>query len=247
MWQTVCAKPATCNDIKGLHKPSRSSRLVSPILNLNHNLVEIHKMAHSLPPLPYPYNALEPYISEEIMTLHHTKHHQTYVNALNAAEKSYASAGTPKERIALQAALKFNGGGHINHSLFWKNLAPSAAANKGTGGTLKDGALKKAINETYGSLDNLQKEFNTATAGIQGSGWGWLGLDPKTKRLEIVTTANQDPLLTHAPIIGVDIWEHAFYLQYKNVKVDYLHAIWNVINFEEAESRYQDALKGSKL
>ncbi|KAF8153425.1 manganese superoxide dismutase [Crassisporium funariophilum] len=204
-------------------------------------------MAHTLPPLPYAYDALEPYISQEIMVLHHTKHHQTYVTALNAAEAAYSKTSTPKERIALQAALKFNGGGHINHSLFWKNMAPSAAANKGNGGVLADGPLKKAIVETFGSLDNLKKEFNTTTAGIQGSGWGWLGLNPVTKRLEIATTANQDPLLTLVPIIGVDIWEHAFYLQYKNVKVDYLAAIWNVINFEEAEARYAEATGNSKL
>jgi len=198
------------------------------------------------PPLPYAYNALEPYISAEIMTLHHTKHHQTYVNALNAAESAYAKASTPKERIALQAALKFNGGGHINHSLFWKNLAPSSEKG-GNGGALKDGPFKEAVDATFGSLDNLKKDFNTATAGIQGSGWGWLGFNPTTKRLEIVTTANQDPLLTHVPIIGVDIWEHAFYLQYKNVKVDYLNAIWSVINFDEAEKRFTEAAGGSKL
>jgi len=195
--------------------------------------------AHTLPALPYAYDALEPYISQEIMVLHHTKHHQTYVNALNAAEASYAKASTPKERIALQAALKFNGGGHINHSLFWKNLASSPAKN-GNGGVLPNGPLKSALEHTYGSIDNFKKEFNTITAGIQGSGWGWLGLNPTTKALEIVTTANQDPLLTHVPIIGVDIWEHAFYLQYKNVKVDYLTAIWNVINFEEAQRRYTE-------
>ncbi|ESK89445.1 manganese superoxide dismutase [Moniliophthora roreri MCA 2997] len=203
-------------------------------------------MANTLPPLDYPYDALEPYISQQIMTLHHTKHHQTYVNALNAAEASYAKATTPKERIALQAALKFNGGGHINHSLFWKNLAPSPEKG-GNGGKLADGPLKKAIEETFGNLDNLKKEFNTTTAGIQGSGWGWLGVNPSTKCLEITTTPNQDPLLTHVPVIGVDIWEHAFYLQYLNVKADYLNAIWNVINFEEAERRYKEAVGGYKL
>ncbi|KAJ7235141.1 manganese superoxide dismutase [Mycena haematopus] len=200
-------------------------------------------MSNTLPDLPYAYDGLEPYISKQIMTLHHTKHHQTYVNALNAAEQSYAKAGTPKERIALQAALKFNGGGHINHSLFWKNLAPSSSKG-GNGGVLKDGPLKQAIDKDFGGLDNLKKEFNAATLSIQGSGWGWLGLNPTTKRLEIITTANQDPLLTHVPLIGVDIWEHAFYLQYLNVKPDYLNAIWNVINFDEAEKRY---LEHSKL
>jgi len=104
-----------------------------------------------------------------------------------------------------------------------------------------------ALEKTFGNVENFKKDFNTATLGIQGSGWGWLGLNYKSKALEIVTTPNQDPLLTHAPIIGVDIWEHAFYLQYKNVKPDYLNAIWHVINFEEAQSRYVEALNGSKL
>ncbi|KIO06072.1 hypothetical protein M404DRAFT_492515 [Pisolithus tinctorius Marx 270] len=204
-------------------------------------------MTHTLPPLPYAYDALEPYISSQIMTLHHTKHHQTYVNALNAAEAAYIKASTPKERIALQAALRFNGGGHINHSLFWTNLAPSHTEGKGVGGVLRDGPLKDAIISTFGSVETLKTEFNTTTAAIQGSGWGWLGLNPSSKRLEIVTTTNQDPLLSHVPIIGVDIWEHAFYLQYLNVKADYLKAIWNVINFEEAERRYLEAVGSSKL
>ncbi|EKM50847.1 uncharacterized protein PHACADRAFT_262724 [Phanerochaete carnosa HHB-10118-sp] len=202
---------------------------------------------HTLPDLPYSYDALEPFISRQIMELHHKKHHQTYVNSLNAAEQAYAKTSTPKERIALQAALKFNGGGHINHSLFWKNLAPSSSEGKGNGGVLRDGPLKDAIVQSFGSFENFKKEFNTTTAAIQGSGWGWAGLNVTTKRVEIVTTANQDPLLSHVPIIGVDIWEHAFYLQYLNVKVDYLNAIWNVINFEEAEKRFLEAVNGSKL
>ncbi|KAI0338831.1 manganese superoxide dismutase [Trametopsis cervina] len=202
---------------------------------------------HTLPDLPYAYDALEPFISRQIMELHHKKHHQTYVNALNAAEQAYAKASTPKERIALQAALKFNGGGHINHSLFWKNLAPASSEGKGNGGSLRDGPLKQAIDATWGSLDALKKEFNTTTAGIQGSGWGWLGWNPSTKRLEVATTANQDPLLTHVPIIGVDVWEHAFYLQYLNVKVDYLNAIWSVINWDEAEKRFAEAGGNAKL
>ncbi|KAI0786261.1 Manganese/iron superoxide dismutase [Abortiporus biennis] len=192
---------------------------------------------HTLPPLDYAYDALEPHISGEIMTLHHTKHHQTYVNGLNAAEQSYAQAPTPKDRIKLQAALKFNGGGHINHTLFWKNLAPSSQG----GGQLTDGPLKKALVDSFGSVEAFKEKMNAKTAAIQGSGWGWLGYNPETKNLEIVTTANQDPLLTHTPIIGIDIWEHAFYLQYKNVKVDYLKAIWNVINFKEAEKRFVEA------
>uniref|UniRef100_A0A8H7XS18 Superoxide dismutase n=1 Tax=Psilocybe cubensis TaxID=181762 RepID=A0A8H7XS18_PSICU len=193
---------------------------------------------HTLPPLPYAYDALEPYIAEEIMTLHHTKHHQTYVNGLNAAEEAYAATDSTAKRISLQNALKFNGGGHINHSLFWKNLAPT---NQGGGKLVAGGQLEKALIKDFGSVEEFKKAMNAKTAAIQGSGWGWLGYDSATKKLEIVTTANQDPLLSHVPIIGIDIWEHAFYLQYKNVKPDYLNAIWNVINFEEAERRFAEA------
>ncbi|WWD19797.1 hypothetical protein CI109_104261 [Kwoniella shandongensis] len=197
---------------------------------------------HTLPELPYAYDALEPSISSEIMTLHHTKHHQTYVNGLNAAEETLSklqASGDVKAAIALQPALKFNGGGHINHSLFWKNLAPhgSAQAKPPTSGALYD-----QIQADFGGLENLRQEVNTKTAAVQGSGWGWLGYNKATKKLEVVTTANQDPLLSHVPILGIDIWEHAFYLQYKNVKPDYLNAIWDVINFEEAEKRLKEAL-----
>ncbi|KAI0049200.1 manganese superoxide dismutase [Auriscalpium vulgare] len=192
---------------------------------------------HTLPDLPYSYDALEPHISAQIMELHHSKHHQTYVNGLNAAEQSYAQAPSVKEQIKLQSALKFNGGGHINHSLFWKNLTPTSEG----GGKLADGALKSAIERDFGGVEEFKQKFNAATAAIQGSGWGWLGYNSTTKKLEIVTTANQDPLLSHVPIIGIDIWEHAFYLQYKNVKPDYLNAIWNVVNFKEAEARLAEA------
>ncbi|OSX62241.1 hypothetical protein POSPLADRAFT_1093427, partial [Postia placenta MAD-698-R-SB12] len=194
------------------------------------------RFQHTLPELPYAYDALEPHISGQIMKLHHQKHHQTYVTGLNAAEESYAKAQSPKEKILLQPALKFNGGGHINHSLFWKNLAPTSQG----GGDLPAGPLKDAIQADFGGLDALKKKLNAATAAIQGSGWGWLGYNPTTKKLEVVTTANQDPLLSHVPLIGIDIWEHAFYLQYYNVKPDYLNAIWKVINFKEAEARYID-------
>jgi len=193
---------------------------------------------HTLPDLPYAYDGLEPHISKEIMELHHKKHHQTYVTGLNDAEKKYAEAHL-EQRIVLQAALKFNGGGHINHSLFWKNLAPTSEG----GGKLKEGNLKDAIVRDFGSFEKLKESLNAKTAAIQGSGWGWLGFNPTTKKLEIVTTPNQDPLLSHIPVIGIDVWEHAFYLQYKNVKPDYLKAIWNVINFEEAEARLNSALK----
>ena len=136
---------------------------------------------HTLPDLPYTNDALEPYIIAEIMKLHHDKHHKTYVDALNAAENNYARATTPKERIALQSALRFNGGGHINHSLFWKNLAPAPDGKhaKGNGGVLKDGPLKNAIKHEFGSLEGFIKEFNSTTVAIQGSGWGWLVCSPQ--------------------------------------------------------------------
>ncbi|MCV2423780.1 superoxide dismutase [Paucibacter sp. DJ4R-1] len=194
----------------------------------------------TLPDLPYAYDALEPFISEEIMTLHHKKHHQTYVNGYNTAlqnlSKLVSDSSTARQQIALQAAIKFNGGGHINHSLFWKNLAPETSSDSKpkSAPTLSD-----AIKNSFG--ENFQKEFNAAALGIQGSGWAWLVYHPSGKRLEIITTPNQDPVLPpYVPIFGVDMWEHAFYLQYKNVKPDYLSAIWNVINWKEAEKRYTE-------
>jgi Fe-Mn family superoxide dismutase len=197
---------------------------------------------HTLPDLPYAYDALEPSISKTIMTLHHDKHHATYVAGLNAAEEKLAglqSSQDVKGQIALQAALKFNGGGHINHSLFWKNLAPTGS-NQTQVPT--SGALADQVKKDFGSFDKLIEQMNTKTAAIQGSGWGWLGYNQTSKVLEVVTTANQDPLLTHVPLIGIDIWEHAFYLDYQNVKVEYLKNIWKVINWEEAEKRLQAAL-----
>ncbi|KAH0833121.1 manganese superoxide dismutase [Lanmaoa asiatica] len=206
---------------------------------------------HTLPDLPYSNDALEPYIIAEIMRLHHDKHHKAYVDALNAAENNYARATTPKERIALQSALRFNGGGHINHSLFWKNLAPAPDGKhaKGNGGILKDGPLKDAIMLDFGSVEGLIKEFNSTIRGHSRLrlGLACTGWNPKTKVLEIVTTANQDPLLTHVPIIGIDVWEHAYYLQYFNARAVYLDKIWNVIDWEEGEKRYNDAVSGAKL
>ncbi|KAG8686493.1 hypothetical protein FRC08_012485, partial [Ceratobasidium sp. 394] len=193
-------------------------RAPRPALNDQHRSTA---MSATLPDLPYAYNALEPYISEEIMTLHHKKHHQTYVNGYNTAVESLNKlVGDPssaRQQIALQSAIKFNGGGHINHSLFWKNLAPAS----GAGGKLKAGPLADAINRDFKSFENFKKEFNAASLGIQGSGWGWLVLNTSNQRLDIITTPNQDPVLPpYVPLFGVDMWEHAFYLQYKNVKPD---------------------------
>jgi len=195
---------------------------------------------HTLPDLPYDYNALEPVISAEIMQLHHSKHHQTYVTNLNVAEEKMYEAVNSKDvtiQIALQSAIKFNGGGHINHSIFWKNLAPV----KKSGGEVPTGSLATAIKKEFGSLEAFIQKFNTQTAAVQGSGWGWLGYNQATKGLEIVALANQDPLTHLVPLLGVDVWEHAYYLQYKNARPDYLKAIWQVVNWKDVAERYTKA------
>lgn len=196
---------------------------------------------YTLPKLPYAYNALEPVISAQIMELHHSKHHQTYVNNLNAALKSLVIAAKNNDlpaQIALQPAIKFNGGGHINHSLFWQNLAPSSSQEAQT---LAAPKLVAAIERTWGTVGGFQKAFNTALLGIQGSGWGWLvKFENEGGRLGIVTTKDQDPVVGKGdvPILGVDMWEHAYYLQYLNSKVAYVENIWKVINWKTAESRF---------
>lgn len=191
---------------------------------------------YTLPDLPYDYGALEPHISGQIMEVHYTKHHQTYVNGINDAQEKFAAASTPAEKVALTSLIKFHGGGHVNHSLFWENLSPASK----DGGDPPSGALATAINDTWGSLDNFKGKMNTALAGIQGSGWGWLVKDNTTEKLSIITMPNQDPVNTtqFTPLVGIDAWEHAYYLQYKNVKADYFKAIWNVINWKTAEKRF---------
>ncbi|EGE00252.1 superoxide dismutase [Trichophyton tonsurans CBS 112818] len=192
----------------------------------------------TLPDLPYDYGALEPAISGKIMELHHSKHHQTYVNSYNDAVEKLASAQGKADiqtQVSLQALTNFHGGGHINHSLFWENLAPK---NSG-GGEPPSGALAKAIDESFGGLESFQKTFNTALAGIQGSGWGWLVKDKHTGKIQIKTYANQDPVSGQfIPLLGIDAWEHAYYLQYQNRKAEYFGAIWDVINWKTVEKRY---------
>jgi superoxide dismutase, Fe-Mn family len=197
---------------------------------------------YQLPPLPYDFGALEPVISAEIMNLHYTKHHQTYVNNLNKALEQYAEAQQKNDlqtMIALQAAIKFNGGGHVNHSIFWTNLSPQ---NKG-GGTPPEGELAEALNRDFGSLQNFTDQLSTKAVAIQGSGWGWLGYNKAKDKLEIATCDNQDPLSTKGliPLLGIDVWEHAYYLQYKNVRADYVKAIWGVVNWKNVAERYQKA------
>lgn len=196
---------------------------------------------HALPDLPYDYNALEPVVSAETMTIHHSKHHNTYVTNLNVGlEKLDAavSAGDVSGIIGLEGALKFNGGGHLNHTLFWDNLCA-----KGTS-ELKDGDLKTAIEAAYGDVERMKKELSGMSVAVQGSGWGWLGYNAKTGKIECATRANQDPLQASTgliPLLGIDVWEHAYYVDYRNVRPDYVGAIWDVVNWDVVEKRLIDA------
>ncbi|KAK6163854.1 hypothetical protein DH2020_000718 [Rehmannia glutinosa] len=196
----------------------------------------------SLPELPYDYGALEPAISGEIMLLHHQKHHKTYVTNFNKALQQLEDAVSKSDASAivqLQSALKFNGGGHINHSIFWKNLAPVSQG----GGEPPKGSLGNEIEKEFGSLEALVHKMNSEGAALQGSGWVWLALDKEFKRLLVETTFNQDPLVTKGsslvPLLGIDVWEHAYYLQYKNAKADYLANIWKVMNWNYASEVYE--------
>jgi len=194
---------------------------------------------YELPKLPYELDALEPVISKEIMDLHYNKHHQAYVNNLNVAVEKYGPADLDNQ-VALQPAIKFNGGGHINHSIFWTNLAPP---NSG-GGTPPTGALADAINRDFGSFEDFIKLFNAKTAPIQGSGWGWLGYNKAKDRLEYAACSNQDPLFPTTglvPLLGIDVWEHAYYLVYKNARPKYLEEIWKVVNWQNVAERYEKA------
>ncbi|KAG9445476.1 hypothetical protein H6P81_016816 [Aristolochia fimbriata] len=198
----------------------------------------------TLPDLPYDYGALEPAISGEIMKLHHQKHHQAYVTNYNNALEQLEGAmnkGDAPTVVKLQSAIKFNGGGHINHSIFWKNLTP---VNEG-GGEPPKGDLAVAIDNQFGSMEALVQKINAEGAALQGSGWVWLALDKAQKVLLVETTANQDPLVTKGaslvPLFGIDVWEHAYYLQYKNVKPDYLKNVWKVINWKYASEAYESS------
>ncbi|XP_070568950.1 superoxide dismutase [Mn], mitochondrial-like [Ptychodera flava] len=200
----------------------------------------VARSKHTLPDLPYAYSALTPVISAEIMELHHKKHHQTYVNNLNGALDQLTEAqekGDVSKVVALQPALKFNGGGHINHTIFWQNLSPD-------GGGQPTGDLLHAIVQDFGSFDLFVAKMSAATVAIQGSGWGWLGYNRDTDRLTIATCANQDPLEATTglvPLLGIDVWEHAYYLQYKNVRPDYVKEIWQVVNWHDVAQRYSNA------
>ena len=200
-------------------------------------------MAHTLPALPYSFDALEPHIDSQTMQIHHGKHHQAYVDNLNKALAGTEHENKSLEELmagisALPPAVRNNGGGHYNHSLFWSVL--------GAGGSAPSGKLADAINETFGSLDTLKEKMNTAGTTRFGSGWAWLLVSEG--KLVVSSTPNQDnPLMDVAevkgtPILGIDVWEHAYYLKYQNKRPDYLNAIWNVINWSEVAARFEAAL-----
>lgn len=202
-------------------------------------------MTHVLPQLPYAYDALEPYIDKETMIIHHTKHHQAYVNNLNAALEAYPDLQkeTVEELItnidllpaSIRTAVRNNGGGHANHSLFWKLLSPN-------GGGTPTGKVAEAINKKFGSFNKFKEEFNKAAVTRFGSGWAWLVLNKG--ELEILSTANQDSPLSEgkAPLLTLDVWEHAYYLHYQNRRPEYIDAFWNIVNWEQVEKNYLEAI-----
>lgn len=197
-----------------------------------------------LPKLPYALDALEPVISKEIMDLHYNKHHNTYIQNLNKLLEQYEEAEKKHDvaaMISLQSGIKFNGGGYVNHAIFWTNLAPKSQG----GGESPTGALADAIQQEFGSLARLVDLISAKSVAIQGSGWGWLGFNKEHKRLEIATCSNQDPLSTQGlvPLLGIDVWEHAYYLQYKNVRAEYVKAIWGIVNWQNVSERFLAAQK----
>lgn len=200
-------------------------------------------MAFTLPPLPYEYNALEPHIDEQTMRIHHDKHHGTYVTNLNAALEGHADLqqksledllrGISSIPEAIRTAVRNNGGGHANHTFFWEIMRPGGPKEPA-------GALADAIGKTFGGLAAFKEQFTKACVGRFGSGWGWLTLD-KSGKLAIESTANQDsPIMDgKTPVLGCDVWEHAYYLKYQNRRADYVGAWWNVVNWTEVGRRFE--------
>lgn len=197
-------------------------------------------MAYTLPALPYAYNALEPHIDARTMEIHHTKHHQAYINNVNKALEGHADlAALPVDDLmkklssvpeAIRTAVRNNGGGHSNHTLFWTVLAPNA-------GGAPTGAVASAIDGAFGNFDTFKTQFNDAATKRFGSGWAWLSVDKG--KLVVESTANQDTPLSEGrtPILGLDVWEHAYYLNYQNRRPDYITAFWNVVNWAEVNKR----------
>jgi Fe-Mn family superoxide dismutase len=201
-------------------------------------------MAYTLPPLPYDYNALEPHIDARTMEIHHTKHHQAYINNVNKALEGHPDlAGKPIDDLmrslssvpeSIRTAVRNNGGGHSNHTMFWTIMKPN-------GGGEPTGELAEAIKSQLGGFDKFKTDFNNAAATRFGSGWAWLSVDHG--KLLVESSPNQDTPLSEGrtPILGLDVWEHAYYLHYQNRRPDYVAAFWNVINWDEVAKRYAAA------
>ena len=204
-------------------------------------------MSYTLPPLPYAYDALEPHIDARTMEIHHTKHHQTYINNLIAAVKGTPFDGQPAELLiarldklpeGIRTAVRNNGGGHANHSLFWAVMAPVSQG----GGGQPAGGVAQAIERDLGGFEAFKEAFSKAAATQFGSGWAWLAVE-KGGKVGVCATANQDnPLMSHikcgTPILGLDVWEHAYYLNYQNRRADYIEAFFNVINWDKVSELY---------
>lgn len=201
-------------------------------------------MAYTLPDLPYDYNALEPSIDAKTMEVHHTKHHQGYTNKLNSALEGHEFADLEIEEVLKRInevpqdkkqAVINNGGGYANHNLFWTILSPK-------GGGTPDGNLAQAIDDTFGSFDSFKEEFANAAATRFGSGWAWLSVDG-SGNLKVHSTANQDSPYMEGltPILGLDVWEHAYYLNYQNRRPDYISAFWDVVNWDQVSKNYEAA------
>lgn len=200
-------------------------------------------MIYTLPRLPYEFGALEPYIDAQTMEIHHDRHHQAYINNLNLALKDHLGLqNKPLEEIlhdlvlvpeAIRNTVRNNGGGTYNHNLFWNMLSPK-------GGGVPNGVIGKIIKDRFESFENFQNLFNNAAKSVFGSGWAWLVMD-KAGNLQITSTANQDcPLMFgQSPLLGLDVWEHAYYLQYQNKRPDYINAWWHVVNWEQVEQNYK--------
>ncbi|MCD6003638.1 superoxide dismutase [Halomonas sp. XH26] len=202
-------------------------------------------MAHTLPELPYAYDALEPHIDAMTMEIHHSRHHNTYVTSLNAALEGTGLEDVPVEELVAnldrvpeekRQAVINHGGGHANHSMFWQMMSPN-------GGGQPQGDVAKAIEAELGGLDAFKEAFKKAALGRFGSGWAWLSVTPE-KKLVVENTLNQDSPLMHGntPVLGLDVWEHAYYLKFQNKRPDYVEAFFNVVNWEDVERRYQAAI-----
>lgn len=194
---------------------------------------------HTLPPLPYPYDALEPYIDAKTMELHHSKHHQAYVDGLNKAEAELAKARQSGDYTLIEYWSKkaaFNGGGHYLHTMFWEIMAPQA---KGGGGAVP-GRLEAALKDSFGSVEAFRAQMSAAAAAVEGSGWALLHVRPADGRLIILQAENHHKLTPWGvvPILGIDVWEHAYYLKYQNRRADYIKAWWNVVNWAKVEDNY---------